>query len=340
MLKGIRAFAAAVISVMLLFSLLSCAKREETDISSSALESSTAENSVYPYTFLDSTGAEVTLEKKPEKIAVLFSSYAEIWTLAGGSIDITVGESIERGFADKDTVLVDEKTGHSEIDMETLVAEKPDFVIGTADYECQNEAVLFCREHDIPAAAFKVESAEEYAKALRIFCDILENDEAYTEYGEKVLKEIDELLEKVDSYVAKNSLEAKKILFVRAGSSEKSTKAKNSTDNFVCAMLSELNTLNIADADTELTGALSAEAILLFDPEYLFITTMGDEDAAKEYMNSLIEMPEWQALTCIENNSYTYLSKDMFHFKPNQRWADAYRFLIGILYPEVNVDKA
>ncbi|MBO5273008.1 MAG: hypothetical protein J6I45_00160 [Clostridia bacterium] len=34
----------------------------------------------------------------PEKTAVLFSSLAEIWLEAGGSVDITVGESIERGF--------------------------------------------------------------------------------------------------------------------------------------------------------------------------------------------------------------------------------------------------
>ena len=62
-------------------------------------------------TFADSTGATVTLQEKPKTVAVLFSSFAEVWTLAGGNVDITVGESVERGFADEKSVLVDSGAG-------------------------------------------------------------------------------------------------------------------------------------------------------------------------------------------------------------------------------------
>ena len=46
------------------------------------------------YTFSDSTGETVILPRKPEKVAVLFSSFAEVWLLSGGTVSVTVGEAV------------------------------------------------------------------------------------------------------------------------------------------------------------------------------------------------------------------------------------------------------
>lgn len=333
MLSRMKKAFAVILAVLIAVSFSSCKPSDNDEKSVTPTE-----NAGYPYSFTDSLGAQVTLEKKPQKVAVLFSSYAEMWTLAGGKVHITVGESIERGFAESDAVLVDEKAGHSTIDLETLVAAKPDFVIGTADYECQADAVEFCRNHGISAAAFTVESSDDYLKVLRILCDITENEEAYAENGKAVGERIDVLLNRVNDYIKSNELEPPTILFVRAGSSASSTKAKNSKDNFVCTMLADLSAVNIADSDEALTGTLSTESILVDNPDYLFITTMGNEDAAKEYMNSLLATSGWKELSCVTNGKFTYLPKSMFHFKPNVRWAEAYEYLIAVLYPEVPLD--
>ena len=42
---------------------------------------------------------------------MLFSSFADVWETAGGRVDITVGESVERGFAPEDVLLVDDGAG-------------------------------------------------------------------------------------------------------------------------------------------------------------------------------------------------------------------------------------
>lgn len=330
MLNRIKKVLSALLAVFLLISFSSCNLKDRA--------ASDAADPSYHYSFNDSLGAEITLDKKPETVAVLFSSYAEMWTLAGGKADITVGESIERGFAADDAVLVDDKAGHSTVDLEALVAANPDFVIGTADYECQVDAINFCRSHNIPAAAFTVENSDDYLRVLRILCDITENETAYRTYGQAVCERIDVLRERVSDYLKSSGADAPRILFVRAGSSASSTKAKNSEDNFVCAMLADISASNIADSDNKLTGSLSTEAILVDNPEYLFITTMGDEAAAKEYMNSVLNTSGWKELSCVTNGNYTFLPKDMFHFKPNARWAEAYEYLIGILYPEVSLD--
>ena len=109
------------------------------------------------YSFTDSTGTEVTLSERPERVAVLFSSYAEIWTLAGGEVTVTVGESIERGFAPADTPLCDAGAGKT-IDTELLLAAEPDLVIGSADITAQAEVRRAMADAGIPAALFRVDT--------------------------------------------------------------------------------------------------------------------------------------------------------------------------------------
>ena len=48
--------------------------------------------------FTDDTGACFSMPIKPKKVAVLTSSLADLWITAGGHVDITVGETVERGF--------------------------------------------------------------------------------------------------------------------------------------------------------------------------------------------------------------------------------------------------
>ena len=55
-------------------------------------------------------------------------------------------------------------------------------------------------------------------------------------------------------------------------------------------------------------------------------------------MNALLASDGWNSLSCVKNGDYTYLPKDLFHFKPNARWAQAYLYLAEILYPELDFE--
>lgn len=277
------------------------------------------------FTVTDALGYEVTLPKEPQRVAVLFSSFADIWVSAGGTVDITVGESVTRGFAGEEAVLVDGGAGKT-IDLETLIAAEPDLVICSADIEGQADAAQICRDAGIPTAAFRVESFEDYLEVLDIFTQLTCRPDRYqvcgTEVAEKIRQQRENFLE--------NSV-GKTVLFIRAGSSAKYTKAKGSQDHFVCQMLQELGTVNIADAAPVLLDGLSFEEILTQDPEYIFISTMGDVDAAVSYMDSLLQEPQWQALSAVQNGKVFYLPKELFQFKPNARWDEAYAYLIDLL---------
>ena len=273
--------------------------------------------------FTDSMNNAVLIGSKPEKVAVLFSSYAEIWNLAGGTVAVTVGESVERGFVPKETPLVDDGAGKT-IDMELLLAAQPDFVIGSADIDAQVEACTLLRQAGIPAALFRVDTVSDYLSMLKICTQITGDTQAYETHGTAVKARIGDILAAVQAQQS----QPKDILFIRAGSQYSSTKAKRAPENFVCIMLDELGAHNIADEAEVLLDGLSLEEIL---------TTLGSEQAAVSYIGELFAQDGWKDLTAVKQGNFTFLQKELFHFKPNARWAEAYELLAKLLYPELKL---
>ena len=279
------------------------------------------QNGTGKYSFTDSTGQTVTLAEKPTRVAVLLSSFAEIWQLAGGEATITVGESVERGICTEGVTLVDEGAGKS-INTEVLIAAMPDLVILSADIPAQVEAAALCREAGIPVAEMRVECFSEYLTLLKICTDLTGRGDLYEQYGTAQQAQIDAL-------IANKPLNGSKILFVRAGSSARSVKPKSSNDHFAAAMLKELGATNIADGTPLLADGLSPEYILTADPDHIYFTAMGDEDASCAFVEQMLQSPEWQALSAVKAGRYTFLPKENFHYKPNANWASAYAYLCG-----------
>lgn len=293
----------------LLFLLASCAPGE-----------SPPDSAEVRYTFTDSAGYTVTVKKNPTRVAVLLSSFADVWGLAGGKVAITVGESVERGFCDNSVTLVDDGAGKT-INAEVLIASAPDFVILSTDIPAQVETAALCREAGIPVAQMRVECFAEYLTLLKVCTDLTGRPELYELHGTAQKAQIDAVL-------AKKPLNGMRILFIRAGSSARSVKPKGSADHFAAAMLKELGATNIADDAPVLAEGLSMEAILAADPDYIFFTAMGDEDASRTFVAEMLKGEDWAALSAVKSGSFSYLPKDLFHYKPNRAWANAYTHLI------------
>ena len=100
------------------------------------------------------------------------------------------------------------------------------------------------------------------------------------------------------------------------------------------AMLQDMGCVNIADSDDSLLENLSMEVIIQRDPDYIFVTTMGesDEAALQSVEDTLMSNPAWAQLSAVKNNRYIVLPKDLFHLMPNDRWGESYEMLADILY--------
>ena len=315
--------------LFLMLSMFGCAESEPAQ-DNVAQSSVTPSGTQFPYTFTDSVGNTVTIEREPENVAVLFSSYGEVWQLAGGEISVTVGDTVERGFARQDTPLVDDGAG-LKIDVELLASYEPDFVIGSADMSAQVDACQYLAEAGIPCALFEEESFDDYLSMLKIFTDITGDSEAYDEYGIQVQTRVEDAVREAKK-LASDEAQPVSVLFIRAGTGGSSTKAKTAADHFVGKMLEKIGTVNIADEAGALSEGLSLEHIVTNQPDVILIVTQGDEEAAVAYMESVFEESGWRDLEAVKNGRCVYLPKELFHYKPNARWDQAYRYLTEAIY--------
>ena len=123
------------------------------------------------------------------------------------------------------------------------------------------------------------------------------------------------------------------ILFIRAGSSARSTKAKNSEGHFAAAMLEELGCSNLANRAPILMDGLSIEEILSCDPDRIFVVPMGgDTEESRAIMEAMFaENPAWYELTAVREGRVHYMDKRLYNLKPNARWGEAYEKLEAIL---------
>ena len=281
-------------------------------------------NIKYYYSFVDSLNNNVNLKDKPQRVVSLVGSYAETWILAGENLVGVTDDVINERKMDlpSETKIVGTI---KEPNVEEIIALSPDFVLLSPDIESHVTISETLKISNIPHAFFKVEHFEDYLNMLKICTDITGKNELYEKNGMVVKKQIEDILSKIDQ---KNN---PKILFIRAFSS--GAKAKND-DNMACRILSDLGTVNIASKHKSLLEDLSMEEIIIEDPDYIFVVTMGDsEEALKTLKNGIQKDPVWSSLSAVKNGRYNVLPKELFHYKPNVRWGESYEYIAKILYP-------
>lgn len=294
---------------------------------SGAVETNKPESSGEYFTFTDSEGEIVELSHKPQKTAVLFSSLAECWIEAGGEVYVTVRESVERGLVKEETELVDKGAGKT-VDTEKLISLEPDFVICSADIASHRDVASALKKAKIPVAMLRMDTFEDYLTILRTLTKITGKTENYEQFGENAKSEIEKI---ISNGKRENN---PKILFVRSGSSYSSAKAKKADDNFAAKILEDFGCVNIADKAETLLDNLSAEVILKENPQYIFVSVMGDYDNSKAYMQELLAKKEYASLDAVKSGRVYFLPKEMFQYKPCGRWAESYRYISSILNNE------
>jgi len=277
------------------------------------------------YSFRDARGNNVTVSSI-ERVVVLYGSFAEAWLNAGGELSGTTEDAVkERGLdlSEKTKIVGTVK----EPNIEEIIALDPTLVILSADIEKQTEIGESLGKMNVPCAYMRIDYFEDYLHFLRISCDLTEREDLYKKNGTDVKVRIDSILSEIPAE------ENRTVLFLRAYSS--GAKAKKD-DNFAAAMLTELGCVNIAQKHPSLLEDLSMEEIILEDPEYIFVSTMGDEEKALTALSSGIGAnPAWSELSAVKNDRFIVLPKELFHYKPNARWDESYRYLAEILYPEI-----
>ena len=300
----------------------------------------------------------------PQRVIALSSSLAEMWLLAGGSIIGTSSDTLERDFFvnsiginsiginssvdsdidSADSIDISGNTSGStntavndiavdsitivgtvkEPGLEAILDLQPDFVILSSDIAGHTELGQALTDTGIEHLYAHVEMFADYCAVLELFCEKTGNTQMLTKNGTEVKAQIDRLL---DEY--KPSDPPVTYLLLRVHSSGGKVIAE---DHVACDILSDLGAVNIAVYNQSLLSDLSFEAILESDPDVIYVVTMGDEGAALKTLEQMFSIqPAWQKLTAVINNRVNILPKELFHYKPNAKWGQAYETLIRSL---------
>lgn len=299
----------------------SLASQEES--STTGEESSSLEDTAIGIT--DSTGAQITLTTHNPRVVAAYGSFAQAWLLAGGELCGVTQDALE----DRDLGLPGDIAvvgTVKEPNAEEIIALEPDLVLLASDIAAQADIRDVLENAGLNCATFQVDTFDDYAFLMEQFCAITGRDDLY----EENVTQVGEQIQQVKDTVAQEDSQPQ-VLLIRAFSS--GIKAKTD-DELAGAILKDLGAHNIADDHPSMLEDLSMEEVIAADPDYIFVTTMGDEQKALDYLNGLIaENPAWSELSAVKEGRYIVLPKDLFHYKPNNLWGESYQYLAEILYP-------
>lgn len=275
-------------------------------------------------TFVDDAGTQVSLAP-PARVAALSGSLAQIWLLAGGEVACVTQDAFEERNLGLGAGVVNAGSLKSP-SAELILAAGVDFVLLTPTLAGHVALGETLRAAGVRTAFFDVETFEDYLRCLEICTRLTGQPQRYEQYGAAVQAEVDEAIARSAGWEA-----SPRVLLLRAYST--GVKAKNSDNNMVGAMLRDLGCENIADGQDTLLENLTLEAIVAADPDFIFITTMGaDNEALASLAEHLQSGPAWAGLTAVKEGRCFVLPKDLFHYKPCERWGESYHQLAEMLY--------
>ena len=304
----------------------------QVDSPSSALESaaesaSSQLESAGEVSITDSNGSQITLDTSAPRVVAAYGSFAEAWLLAGGQLCGVTQDALEQrdlGLPEDIAVVGTVK----EPNAEEIIALEPDLVLLASDITAQAEIRDVLENAGLACAFFQVDTFADYAFMMEQLCAVTGREDLYEENVTQVGQQIEE----AQANAALSSTRPN-VLLIRAFST--GIKAKTD-DELAGAILKDLGAHNIADDHPSMLEDLSLEEVIAADPDYIFVTTMGDEQKALDYLNGLIQQnPAWSELSAVKEDRYIVLPKDLFHYKPNNRWGESYQYLGEILYPQL-----
>lgn len=279
--------------------------------------------------FKDGREIEVKISKKPEKVVVLFASFIDIWMNNGGEKPIGIVQPSEEYMTPE---IEDIKTvgKRGSISLEEVIALDADLVIVSSNTSDHVEMIPSLEGAGTEVVALDYTYKDDYFKIAKLFATINDELELYETQAQEVKSGIEEIIEKVPD---KENPSAAIIMSTKSNTSLRTSKTT------LGEMFEDLNVVNIADKENNQEGNkdFSLEKILEEDPDFIFLEIMGsDVDAVRDKIKADVESnPAWGSLSAVKNNNYIILPKDLYSYKANHRYEEAYENLAKTLYPQI-----
>ena len=267
----------------------------------------------------DIAAAEDVLPQDPDSVVALSKSIGDLWLLAGGQLSGITDDGLDlEGIGEAQAI-----GSLAKPSMESILALDPDLVLLTSDIPTHAKVAEELTIQQIPVVKVTIGSFADYDSYMKEFTDVTGREDLYAKYVTDVKADIDDVISSSGI-----DLSGKTYLELRV-SATKNKALKD--DYFASEIFNDFGLKNIASDDSGLDD-LSVEAILAQDPDYIFVIPQGKEDEAeKAYEEAFTSDPAWETLSAVKSGQVYTMPKDLFQYKPNARWAEAYQYVAGLL---------
>ncbi len=290
--------------------------------------------------FVDGRGKEITLKKNPKRVIGLYPSHNKLWYQAGGEMiaRISTKASEKRMPKEiKDVEIIADTTNPEGISLEKIVALKPDLVVLSIGMGRQSDFADQIDKLNIPTVVIDNELMTDYLKWVKIISNLNGKPEIYEETLKNVVEPVNEILLKVPA-------EGNPKALMMAASKKPVLKAyrKGCTAGGV---MHDLKAVNIADSLSDKKHdktkgvdkvELSFEALLNNQPELILLKhSSKTKDPRKLVADTLGSNPVWASYDAVKADMIYDLPAKYFHYKPLNKYNEAYEYMAKILYPEI-----
>ena len=297
-----------------------------TGCGSQNTKETTVDSNVF-LTITDDAGRRVVLKNKPQRVVSLSPSFLGMINAVGGMV---VGRASSKVGTIPESMKAVQEVGFTyNIDVEKVVALKPDCVLA---FKGQHDKYISLLEsNNIPVIEIDVRTYKEVQNALKVIGKIY----GVPQKGEKEAEKLDDEINKIRVKIPKDG---KKIVILHAS-------AKNVTvelDGTIAGSASKLlGFKNVAAGSSPLSGdpdktPYSLEELVKNDPEIIFITSMGTDEAIENRLRSDVKSnPAWNSLQAVQANKIIFLPEKLFLINPGLQYPKAVEYMAKSVYPEV-----
>lgn len=276
--------------------------------------------------FREYSGNIVELPKNPQRVIVCLNSIMDIWYMAGGKSLARVKGSIN---VPEEAIDLPILGGIRSLNSELIMELEPDLlIVSGSDY--QMEIRDFFEDDGVPGVTIQYSSYDDFRVILDLFTRLTENREQYEEELLPSHRQVQSIINQVPEGPPPT------VCIIFSSTKYVKVETPNTVTGDYCAKLGAENIYKETTIEGAARVSLSLEYILEQDPDYIFVTTMGDVEKCRARVDRDITSSDiWGDLTAVKNDRFIYLDKSFSVYKPNRAYPEAFKTMAEYLYPDI-----
>ncbi len=286
----------------------------------------------YPCTITDYIGNEVTLETRPEHVAVLSGTFLNMWYALGGkSICRTdLRTAMIAPQYEKEINALPSVGAVYNANVEAIIELQPEFIIVQSGVQSNIGKVL--RGMEFKIVALHMRGYSDVLDHLRVFGVLLGSEAFVEDHIAQMEARKSEIIERLPE-------EARSVVILYVTSSSLAVKLDNSIAGDIANILGLKNIASDLPPDTlgSETTPLDIEYIVGKNPDVILVTSMisSNEDAKRVMKEEFTTNPAWAGIETIKKGNVVYLPQEYFLYNAAHNYVDAIEYMAKGVYPEI-----